>query len=208
MKSIGELIKEARIEKKISRSKLEEETKIKKEFIEAIEEKHWDKLPEYPVVVGFVKRLATHLDISPSSAVAVLRRDYPPKALSINPKPDVKDKFSWSPKLTFITGVIITVLLIATYLIIQYLHFIEPPKLVVESPQDGREVRQLDIVVNGTTDPAANVAVNNQPALVDENGNFSAEIEISEETKEIEVVAKSRSGKETRVVRKIEVQLE
>ena len=208
MKSIGDIIKEARNKKKISKDKLEQETKIKKEFIEAIESKRWEKLPEYPVVVGFVKKIATFLSLNEKSAVAVLRRDYPPKDLPINPKPDVRVKFSWGPKFTFIAGVFIVIVLIAGYLTTQYLNFIKPPVLTVDIPTEGQLISQMTIIVKGVTDPDASVIVNNQPALVDEKGSFSAEIEVFGETREIVIISKSRSGKETRVVKKINVLLE
>ena len=58
MLSIGELLKQGRLKKKISLVKLEEKTKIKKEFISAIEREEWANLPDYPTVLGFVKTLA------------------------------------------------------------------------------------------------------------------------------------------------------
>ena len=93
MKTTGQELKEIRIKKKYSRSLLAEETRIKKEFIEALEAQNWDALPESPVVVGFVKNISTALRIDAKRMVALLRRDYPPKALRVNPKPDLKTKF-------------------------------------------------------------------------------------------------------------------
>src|SRR3990172_8865555 len=98
MRLIGEVIKEARLRKKLSKNKLEKDTKIKKDFIEAIEESRWDLLPEFPVVSGFVKTIATYLGLKEDQLVALLRRDYPPKDLKINPNPDISEKFTWSPK--------------------------------------------------------------------------------------------------------------
>jgi hypothetical protein len=115
----------------------------------------------------------------------------------------VSDKFAWSPRLTFILGAILAVLAISTYLIFQYVNFISPPKLDVVSPTEGQVVNEDMIFVEGVTDPQATLKVNNQPALVDEEGKFKVEIDISKQTSTIEVVAKSRSGKETVVRRGI-----
>src|SRR3989344_7090733 len=105
MKTIGQAIKETRVKKNISFSKLAAITKIKKEFIQAIEKENWQLLPEYPVVTGFVKNIAQALGLNRKGIVALLRRDYPPKELTINPKPDVAREFVWSPKLTFFAGI-------------------------------------------------------------------------------------------------------
>ena len=134
MKTAGEIIKEARVKKKYSRARLESETKIKKEFIEALEQEDWARLPEYPVVSGFVKNIADALSLDRSRITAVLRRDYPPKSLDVNPKPDVTNKFIWSPRLTFILGVFIVIVVILGYLSLQYSRFVRPPDLEVFKP--------------------------------------------------------------------------
>ncbi len=62
-------------------------------------------------------------------------------------------------------------------------------------------------MVTGKTDSDATVLVNNQPSLVSDEGEFATEIELSRETTEIQVQAKSRSGKVTELKRKIKVEL-
>jgi len=203
MKTIGTTLKEARTKKRYSQVKLEKETKIKKEFIEAIEKDGWEDLPEYPVLRGFVKRIAATLKKDPEKMVALLRRDYPPKKLNINPKPYISKKFFWSPKLTFFLGILTVSILIMGYLGFQYIKFINPPHLEIFSPKENQKVNKLNILVSGKTDPQAVVKVNNQPTLVDEYGSFSAEIEIVRDTQEIIIKAISRSGKETTIRRNI-----
>ncbi|PIP57517.1 transcriptional regulator, partial [Candidatus Woesebacteria bacterium CG22_combo_CG10-13_8_21_14_all_39_10] len=63
MRTIGEILKSARIKKRYSLKKVERETKIKKEFVEAIESGDWTVLPDFPVVLGFVKNLASFLEV-------------------------------------------------------------------------------------------------------------------------------------------------
>lgn len=206
MKTIGQIIKDARIGKSYSIVHLEEVTKIKSGFIDAIEREKWSELPPFPTVLGFVKSLSTTLDIDPKMSVAVLKRDYPPKKLSINPKPDVSSKFVWSPKLTFAIGVGAVLVVIFGYLIFQYIHFISPPHLTLESPKEGQIVTGNSVAVFGATETDAKILVNDQPVLVDDNGNFSASIGVTRDTSEIDVVAVSRSGKSTEIKRKITVQ--
>lgn len=203
MKSIGNIIREARTAKKISLARLENETKIKKEFLVAIETENWEVLPDLPVLTGFVKNIASALDFSQNQLSAILRRDYPPRKLAINPKPDVADKFTWTPKLTFYVGAFIVAVFILGYLIFQYAKFVRPPILSVLRPKEGAEVTTDLVRVEGKTDPNATVKVNSQPVLVNEDGTFSVDIEIFEKTGEIVVVATSRTGKETVVRRTI-----
>lgn len=207
MKTIGEFLRESRAKKKYSQEEIAKETKIRRKFIAAIEKENWEILPEFPVVVGFVKRIAKFLKLDERQAVALLRRDYPPKVLPVNPKPDVSKSFTWSPKLTFIVGIVIVVAVVLGYLGFQYTRFMSPPRLVVEQPEEEQVVKERALRVSGTTDLDAIVKINNQPVLVDDNGKFEAEIEIFEGTEEIVVKAVSRSGKETTVRRTIKPEL-
>src|SRR3989344_1795893 len=202
MKTIGSYLKEARIKKGITIKKLEKETKIKADFLREIEELNWPKLPELPVILGFIKKISKTLNLSENQAVAMLKRDYPPKNLSINPKPDVGGKFIWSPKMTFILGIVFVAVLLVSYLVLQYISFVNPPKLNIVKPEDGAGVSS-EVQVVGNTDPLATIKVNNQPVLVDDKGNFEVSIEIAKSTEEIVVIARSRSGKETVIRRKI-----
>lgn len=204
MKTIGQILKEARDKKGYSLVRLENITKIKLDFLDLIEKEKWDKLPAFPTVLGFVKNISTTLDIDEKMAAAVLKRDYPPKKLNINPKPDVSSsKFSWSPKITFVIGVAAIVVLFFGYLIFQYVRFVSPPRLNVESPKQGQMISGNSVLVFGSTDMDSKLMINNQPVLIDDDGKFSVTLNVVPETKDIDIVATSRSGKMTEVKRNI-----
>ncbi len=203
MKTVGDILKSARLKKKYSLKKVERETKIKKEFVEAIEKGNWAILPDFSVVSGFVKNLASFLEIDVKTAQATLKRDYPPQGLSINPKPDVGGKFTWTPKYTFLVGILIVVLALFGYLGFQFVKFNSPPALEVIKPQDYYVATSNKVEVSGETDADATIKINNQLVLVGDDGTFAGEIEVFEGTKEITITATSRSGKQTKVVRDI-----
>ncbi|MBU0998486.1 helix-turn-helix domain-containing protein [Patescibacteria group bacterium] len=204
MNTIGEILKKERLSKKYSLQRIEELTKIKKEFVDNIENCRWNKLPEYSTVLGFVKSLSQYLEIDGRKAVAVLKRDYSPKKQNqMNPKPDISNKFNWSPKLTFWFGFIFTFLLVISYLLFQYKKFVSPPNLVVNLPEDNQTILQNKVKVLGKTDSDAVITVNNQPVLTSSDGDFEVKLQITSETNEIIIKAVSRSGKETVIRRNI-----
>lgn len=210
MTNIGTAFKQARKQKELSLDEVEQDTKIKAEFVSAIEKVQWNSLPAYPVVAGFVKNLSSYYGLDRDKMIALLRRDYPPKnSLPINPKPDLQEKkFVWKPRFTFLIGVLAIVLLIGGYLAYQYYQFTRPPQLEVFVPNEAQVVYQTNLVVTGETSADATILVNNQPALLDADGNFRAEIVVDENTKQVEVKAVSRNEKETVVVRNIQVELD
>lgn len=205
MRKIGLFLKEERTKKKLSLLQMERETKIKREFIDLIEKGEWKDLPEYPVVMGFVKTIAKSLGVSEDTAMAFLRRDYPfDKAkLPVNPKPDLELNKSISPKTITILLSVFAALCIFGYLIYQYLLYLSPPKLDVKNPPELQEVQTSEVYISGTTDPDATLTVNNQQVLISESGEFSDKIGIGEKTRDLVFIARSRYGKETVVVRAI-----
>lgn len=204
MKSLGSIIKDTRLKKEMSLEMLEDATKIKKQFLSAIETQKWESLPDYPVLQGFVRLIGHALDIDENKLIAFLRRDYPPKQLRVSPKPDLVEKWKWTPRLTFVFGALFVFLILAGYLVYQYINFVRPPRLIITAPEENAKVIDNFIVVSGETADDAVVRVNNQPFVVDANGHFSGEIEVSKDTSEIEVKATSRTGKETLIRRRIE----
>ena len=206
MTTIGQILKNARLQKGYSVNFLERKTKIKKEFISLIEKNDWDNLPEYPVVSGFIKNIAMVLDLPVENTNAILRRDYPPKKLSINPKPDIQDKFTWSPKLTFAVGISIISLIVLGYLGLEYQKFIKPPEIEIVSPKNSQIVLEQKVKVEGKTTTDVTLTINNQPIILDQEGNFVTEILITKDTKSLIFKAISRSGKLTEKTVEIKVE--
>ncbi len=196
MRTIGKFLKEERTKKHYSQSLLEEKTRIKKVFLDALEKEHWSILPEFAVVVGFVKNVSIALDIDTAQAVAMLRRDYPPKQKTgLTPKPDIKRIIGWRPRYTFFVLILTIFLLVSGYLYFQFRKFNNPPSLVITSPTQQEIIKTSTITVSGSTDTDSSVIVNNQPVIVDDKGNFAADIEIFEGTREIVVKSTTRAGK-------------
>jgi|GEM_PF-342626 len=208
MKTIGEYLREGRVQKGLNFKELSDITKIRKNFLNALEKEEWQNLPEYSTVVGYVKSVARALEMDSSFIVSVLRRDYP-KELSRSSKQmplageEINKEFRITPQLAFFVGVGTIFLSIVFYLILQYVAFVRPPKLLIDTPIEGQVIIEKELKVSGKTDPNTTVIVNNQPALVSEDGSFSTVIKITEEINTIKVVAISRSGQKTTLSRTI-----
>lgn len=206
MKTIGETLKQARLAKRLSIAKVEKKTKIKSEFIRSIESQDWESLPNFSTVSGFVKSIAGTVGVKEKTAAAILKRDYPPKKVFVNPKPDVSKEFKWSPKLTFAVGALLILISAAAYLTFQYSRFTKPPVLKAIKPEENQVVSGDKVVVVGETNVGASIIINNQPVIVEEDGSFTAEIEVLNGEQELKVTATSRSGKKTELTRKIVVE--
>lgn len=70
----------------------------------------------------------------------------------------------------------------------------EPPELEIESPKDGDSTDKSEIQVKGKTDKNVTVRVNNQPVVVDFEGNFSSTIRLKDGENKLEFTATDIAG--------------
>jgi cytoskeletal protein RodZ len=217
MKTAGDIIKEARLNKGYTRGKLGEITHIRASFIASIEKADWENLPDFNITLGFVKSIAHFLDIPENLATSVFKRDYPPKLKGSfdyaqkdnrnGPRTkEIGKKFRWGPRLTFLALVLIIIFVVLGYLGFQYRKFNLPPELVVDSPVENQVITAFSLSVSGKTDPDATISINDQPVIVDTKGRFTAQIDVAKTTMRVTVIAESRSGKATTISRTIKVQ--
>lgn len=125
MRSVGEILRTNREKRNISLDEVAGATKIKKEFLKAIEDDQFQKIPSEVVVKGFIKNYAEFLELSPQAALSVFKRDFVEKnnRSVVFLKPD----FVWTPKLTLAVVIVVFSFLIGVYLIRQYLSLANTP---------------------------------------------------------------------------------
>src|SRR3989338_2127969 len=160
MKTTGTILREARELQGISLSQVEDATKIRVKFLEAIEQDDYSFLPSFSYAKGFVKNYSDFLGLDSRMVIAFFRRQTTdtPKT-SLLPK-GVSDPLNRSPfQLT--PGKFLTLLvaglaaLFLVYLGLQYQGLRRAPVLEIESPQNQEVVSQKRIDVLGKTDPDA-----------------------------------------------------
>lgn len=198
MKTAGQLLKEARERSEKSLEHIARETKIKERFLLALEEADYSLLPNVSVAQGFARNYAQAVDINPGVVTALLRRDFPSRRIPQKTRDGfVSANPLWTPKTTVIFVAFMTLLILGIWLVRQYLLFAGPPSVEISRIIVGQD----NILVLGKTSPAATVQINGESILVDELGNFKADMDKEKTQESLEIRAKSRSGKET-VVKK------
>ena len=208
MRTVGQVLKEAREAKLYTLDEVEKSTKIRKEMLRALEEDNFAKLPPITFIQGFVKNYGKFLGIDSEKLLAILRRDYeaskhPPQVLESFSKPLTKKRIFITP--SRLIGVVIAVIVISffAYLWFEYRSFVGAPELQVNSPSQGQTVEVTSISVEGKTDPEAKVKVNNQDIGVDKTGNFKEEIKLSSSANTVEITATSKFGQTAKVDRTV-----
>lgn len=210
MRTVGEILKAVRLEKKQTYSEIEKETKIRAEYLELLEKNEFKKIPGgAPITKGFIKNYADYLGLNAGQVLAILRRDFlESKSGEIIPRGMVESlntpKFNWNPKLTFIAGVAIIFLSLSFYLFWQYSSSFFAPKLEVFSPKEGLKTNSPALEISGKIDSDASLFINREMKIVLSDGTFSDQVSLETGQNEITIEAVSRRGKRSKITRTVE----
>lgn len=207
MRTVGQILKEAREERYYSLEEVGKATKIRKELLEALENDEFDKLPPVAFIQGFIKNYAQFLGLGSEKLLAIFRRGYESRRqkgeiLEAFSNP-INDRVKLTPGRVLSLAVILMILSFLTYLWWQYKSLVGVPRLEVLAPKDQQVVENATMVVEGKTDPEAKIYVNNQEIDVAETGQFKEEIKLSEQVNKIKVEATSRFNQKNIIERTV-----
>lgn len=119
MRTVGEILKKSRLGKKLTLEEIEEQTKIRKAYLMALEKNCFDDLPSAAYIQGFIRNYSQVLGLEPEPLLAIFRRDYEEKKRP-NFSFTQQEGFRWTPKLTLVSLFILALLLSVIYLFWQY----------------------------------------------------------------------------------------
>lgn len=211
MKTVGQVLGEARTAKNITLSEAERATRIRAEVLQALEADNFSGLSGPTYIKGFIKNYGDFLGLDSSSLMALFRRQFDEKkAAPLQFLPDLSPKES--PKLTLTPGralglgVAVLVLAFLGYLLAQYNSFAAAPQLVVSSPSDNLKVNNGTVEVVGRTDRDATLKINGQQVQLTESGAFSVSVTLPDGINDLTLSAINKLGKVTTVKKSVTVE--
>lgn len=207
MRTVGQVLKQAREEKFYTIEEVEKATKIRKELLEALEQGNYAKLPPTTFVQGFIKNYGRFLGLDSEKLLAIFRREFsdqrhPPRILDSFTNPIGKRGIRFTPTGVLSSTIIILIFFFFIYLWFQYRFLVGTPFLQVDQPSDQETFATAQIQIVGKTDPEAKVSINNQEISVDANGRFSQEIKLTETANKITITS-SKSGRPSKIERTV-----
>lgn len=205
--NLGNTLKMARTKKKFSLSKVSRILNIKEQYLIALEEEDYNKLPINLYAKNYLKDYAKFLDLdaeklikkSPFNTPEVEKNPFSKKIMSTF-------KFLIVPKI--IRNVILFLLVISLffYLAYYFLKSKESPELLIYQPKEDIITANRQITLEGKSDAEAEIRINGELILADENGYFSETIYLKLGLNEIKVSAKKKYSQKNIIERKIIVQ--
>jgi cytoskeletal protein RodZ len=118
LSDLGQLLRKARLEKGISLDDMQEITKIRKRYLEAIEEGNYKLLPGNFYVRAFIKSYSECVGLDPNEVLRLFQNVIPAKELDAQVEPNprkrtaIKTRDQWSKRVTtlvFISFIIVII---------------------------------------------------------------------------------------------------
>lgn len=199
MKSVGDCLKEKRLELGWSLEDVQRQTKIQKEFLKAIETGDFNIINNNTTAKGFLRNYALCLGLAPESVLAIFRRDYSENQVgTVLPRSvlttSINQRLWWTPKATFIIFIVALVLIVGGYLGRQYYRLSVGPDLSISSPTDG-QVFIGKVKISGNTNPDTVVKVQGMFIALNEKGEFNEEMVLPRGDNILTIESTDRKGK-------------
>lgn len=203
MKTVGEILKKTRLEKKVSLDEAEKATRIRKKFLSSFEENDFSLLPAFTFSRGFLKNYSEFLGLNSEEVIAVFRRQVKteektellPSGVN-NPQENPWLKINPKTAVILVSALIFGFFLF--YIFSQLLSFAGRPYLKIYSPKENLTVKNETIEIKGKTDPDGKLLINNQEVQILVNGNFFEKIDLNKGENKIVVSVKNKTGKENK----------
>ena len=184
----------------LSLEQAEEATKVRRRFLEALEEGDYASLPADVYTMGFLAKYAEFLGGNKDDLLGAYHRERGSNenVRLLTPKRFLQEKrFILTPKLTILGLVILIFVGIIGYIFYSVENFTSPPNLEISSPVAESIINQDNVEVVGKTDIGVTLQINDQTVLIDDKGNFQESVKLQPGLNNIELRATNRIKKET-----------
>ena len=199
-KSLGEILKSARKKKEITLDQAEEETKVRKKYLRALEEGRYDELPGNVYTLGFLVKYLEFLDLDEAKFTQRFKMecDQTVKEKRLMPTRRMKEPFFFlTGKTIAVVAVFLVIVGILGYIVYNVRAITTAPNLVISSPSQEQILKEDKVNIIGKTDSGITLLINNQTILLDGNGNFNQQVKLNPGLNTFEIKAISQLKKET-----------
>lgn len=202
---IGEKLRHKRTVLNLSLDYIAKKTGIKKDYLIAMENENFDLLPKGLYGRNFLIKYANYLKIN--SKEVLNKSPYKNKDKNFNnpfsKKKLTRKNFLIFPKLIRNLLIVLIILAFFSYLFFFFIKSREVPELIVFEPESDLIVNESLINISGKTDPEAQLSINGELIILENNGYFSTNITLNRGLNRIIIVSQKRYSRENRIERQI-----
>jgi len=208
--AIGEELKKAREDKKISLEKASSETGINTKYLKALEEGNAEKLPIGVYGKSFLKEYSLFLGLDASALMETYSEEN-------KTKEDEKNKNLFSkkipkahyflslPKIIKNSIIVFALIICLSYLGYCLKNVFSPPELSILNPKDNIIIEDNFIDISGHTEPGAEVVINGEPILIESDGSFNKELSLKYGLNTVSITAQKKYSRKSEQIKTIMV---
>lgn len=206
--NFGEKLRQARLFKNLKLEAIAQKINISAKYLNALEEENFDNLPSGLYRKNFLKEYANYLGLNNSDLTKQLETISENNSVT-NPfsqKIVKKNKFLIFPKIIRNSLIALGVIICFLYLIFYFQNIILAPKLTITQPEKNLLTKETSLEIKGQTEKEAEVRINGELVLNNNNGLFSQTINLKKGLNNIIIKAKKKYSQEQVVTRQILVE--
>lgn len=197
-------IKKAREKKKITLQKASADLKININYLKALEEGCFEKLPEGVYKKNFLRDYCHYLGLNYNDFLQIfLKKEEDTKEDPFSKKIIKNYKLIIFPKILKNILIVFVVFSCLMYLIFSLKEIVAPPFLSVSNPEDNLVLENNFINILGVSEPEAEVTINGELVMIDKEGGFSKKIDLSKGVNEIIIKSKKKYSRENIIIKRI-----
>jgi cytoskeletal protein RodZ len=206
--SVGEELRRLRTFKNLGVDEVAQKLGIRREYLLAMEEENFNQLPAGLYGKNFLKKYADFLGVD-KTLVAKFLQEATGEQTENNPfsqKILKKNKFLIFPKIIRNLLLGLGVLICFLYLIFYFKKIVLPPDLTISQPEKNLMIKESSILVAGKTEKEAEVKINGELILNNNNGVFSQTVNLKKGVNTLTISAKKKYSQENIILRQILVE--
>jgi len=206
--TVGERLRQVRHQRQLDIEHIAAKLKIRVEYLTAMENERFDKLPAGLYGKNFLKKYAIFLGLKPTELLKTLD-DSQFGEENENP---FSQKILKSRKLIVWPKVIKNVLIAGAilicflYLIFYFKNIVTAPELIITQPDKNILTPDASITISGRTEPEAEVRINGAVVLNNNKGMFSQTVNLKKGLNSIIISAQKKYSREQSITRQILVE--
>jgi len=208
IEGFGEKLRQARRFKNLKLEEISKKINISAKYLNALEEENFENLPSGLYRKSFLKEYANYLGLDYSELGKQLD-EAPENNSSNNPfsqKIVKKSKFLVFPKIIRNSLIALGVVVCFLYLIFYFQKIVLAPKLKITQPEKNLLIKETTIEIKGETEKEAEVKINGELVLNNNNGIFSQTVNLKKGLNTIVIKAKKKYSQENSATRQILVE--
>jgi len=206
--SWGEKLQQARLVKKLKIEDIARQINIRPEYLTALEEERFEKLPAGLYGKNYIREYASFLGLNVKEALKgwdeQIQNSSPDDPFSR--KVLARHKFIIFPKIIRNLFIVSAIVICFLYLSFYFKRIILPPELIITQPAANLALSATNITISGQTEAETEITINGELVLNNHDGYFTQTVNLKKGLNNIIIKAKKKYSREQIVTRQILVE--